>query len=88
MTAPAHCQTLTEEKSFLSFHGQKMKGSFTLFVGAPPLSQGSLPVSQTRHSGKGSKVQSEFGTGHLDRVHAGKARKGGWEGTISNMAGR
>lgn len=65
-----------------------MKGSFIPFAGAPLLSQGSLPISQTQRSGKGSKVQSEFGTGHLDKVHAGKVKKGEWEGVISNMARR
>lgn len=52
------------------------------FIGACLLSQGRLPVSQTWYLGNGSKVQSEFGTGPLDRAHAVKVVSR----TISNTA--
>lgn len=58
-------------KIFPFFPQTKTEGLFH-FIGAHPLSQGSLPVSQTWHLDKGSKVQSEFGTGPLDRAHAVK----------------
>lgn len=54
-----------------------------------PLCQAkAVSLSQTQHLDKGSKVQSGFGASQLDRACAGKARKGGQEGTISNTARR
>lgn len=69
MRAPAQCQILAGEKSF--FPQTKFEGLFH-FIGACLLSQGSLPVSQTWYLDNSSKVQSEFGTGPLDRAHAVK----------------